>query len=116
MKISFPWKRKNDETLLELEGLLESTFTPVAPRRGFTSDLRRRLETTMPSATSPREKPRTFGQHWTFWGLLTLVGSFLFVLTGFRFFVGIMGALGVLGEFSRRLKKEDAPSALTPAT
>ncbi len=115
MKIKFPWTKPADEDLAQLEDLLSITLTPIAPRPDFTTDLQDRLKTNMPAPAALAAETRPSGQYWTFWGLMAVVGSLLLVLTGFRFYAALLGALGIISGFSGRPTKNKRAASLKPA-
>ena len=113
MKFQFPWQRKSAQSkYVKLEGLLEATLKPVAPRQEFLIDLRQELVGKKAAALFGRISPKTLRMGVL--GLGAALSGALLMVAGLRWVVSLLGALGLI-QLQRKKNNEQNTLPNQPA-
>jgi hypothetical protein len=107
-------KDANRLELNHLEGYLERTLQPVAPRAEFVNTLRDKLSRVEIQAEEELLENEPRALHLALLGGAGILSSLLLVITGIRAVLALIGAIGALKQMRQRL--EVKPSIPTPTT
>lgn len=104
MKFRFPWQRKSQKEVEALELMLEELFAPVNARVDYVDDLRNRLLGV--------EERRIFGikvksPQFIFLIIGSIASILLFIATGIRTLITLLGSLGVIRKVRKDAQEEE---------
>lgn len=95
MKIQFPWRKKNAQSEFEkLEGLLESTLTPVAAGQEYLDSLRHDLVGKKASFFFGKISPKTLQMGML--GVGAALSAAFIMVAGLRWALSLLAALGLI--------------------
>jgi hypothetical protein len=108
-------KKVNQMELSDLEGYLDRTLQPVAPRAEFVDALRDKLNRVEIQAEENilEKEPRAL--HYVLLGGAGILSSLLLVITGIRAVIALIGAIGALKQMRQRLEVKPPVTAPTTA-
>ena len=113
MTFSIPWlNRPTSDDLPALEASLQRALVPVQPRAEFAGELRTAMQREARLLTPA--KPSTKSLQILLISGASILGATLFILTGVRTVIAILGALGLYHQVKDQLKNP-LPRPLRPA-